>query len=177
MCKRCHLDIFRSWEKSMHANSSALKNPLHGAFYQATVGDPRQEGVLAKENGKYPECLNCHAPSAALDKKTKLDAVSAYGEGVTCVACHSLKRFKGVPGAGRRAPARHCGLRGSDERAHGTFRHQLFTDQADRLPERQSGDKAPPSLRARRQPRHAHQRRVHGLPRGAFQLQGRAPVA
>ncbi len=98
VCKRCHLDIFRSWEKSMHANSSALKNPLHGAFYQATVGDPRQEGVLAKENGKYPECLNCHAPSAALDKKTKLDAVSAYGEGVSCVACHSLKRFKGVKG-------------------------------------------------------------------------------
>ena len=99
VCKRCHIEIFRAWEKSMHANSSALKNPLHGAFYQATVGDPTQEGVLAKETGKYPECLNCHAPSAALDKKTKLDAVSAYAEGVNCVACHMLKNYKGTKAA------------------------------------------------------------------------------
>ena len=95
-CKRCHLDIYRQWEGSMHAKSTALKDPIHGAFYVQTVGDPKEEGVLSKESGKYPVCLNCHAPNAALDKKTKLDAVAAYGEGVNCIVCHSLKQFKGI---------------------------------------------------------------------------------
>lgn len=95
-CKRCHVDVYRQWEGSMHAKSTALKDPLHGAFYVQTVGDPREEGVLSKESGKYPVCLNCHAPNAALDKKTKLDAVAAYGEGVNCIVCHSLKQYKGI---------------------------------------------------------------------------------
>jgi len=95
-CKRCHVEIYRQWEGSMHAKSTALKDPLHGAFYLQTVGDPKAEGVLSKESGKYPVCLNCHAPNAALDKKTKLDEVAAYGEGVNCIVCHSLKKFKGI---------------------------------------------------------------------------------
>jgi hypothetical protein len=38
VCKRCHIEIFRSWEKSMHANSSAL-NPDLSAF-RASVAWP-----------------------------------------------------------------------------------------------------------------------------------------
>lgn len=92
-CKQCHEEIYTQWKGSMHANSSALKDPIHGAFYRNVVGDPTQEGV--KKGGKYPVCLKCHAPVAALDKKTKLDAAEAYANGVSCVTCHSFKAFKG----------------------------------------------------------------------------------
>ena len=36
------------------------------------------------KNGKYPVCLQCHAPNAALEKKTKLDAKQAYADGISC---------------------------------------------------------------------------------------------
>ncbi|MGB0713406.1 MAG: cytochrome c family protein [Gammaproteobacteria bacterium] len=93
-CKQCHEEIYTQWKGSMHANSSALEDPIHGAFYRNVVGDPTVEGV--KKGGKYPVCLKCHAPVAAIDKKTKLDAAEAYADGVSCVTCHSFKAFKGT---------------------------------------------------------------------------------
>jgi predicted RecA/RadA family phage recombinase len=93
-CKQCHEEIFQQWTGSMHANSSALKDPLHGAFYKNVIGDPTAEGVRTKD-GKFPVCLKCHAPVAALEKKTKLDAEEAYANGISCVTCHSFKSFKG----------------------------------------------------------------------------------
>ena len=33
-CKQCHEEIYTQWKRSMHANSSALKDPIHGAFYR-----------------------------------------------------------------------------------------------------------------------------------------------
>ena len=98
VCKSCHKDIYKQWKGSMHANSTALKDPIHGAFYGMVVGDPTKEGVKHKASGKFPVCLQCHAPNAAKDKITKLDAKPAYSEGVNCVACHTLKNFKGVDG-------------------------------------------------------------------------------
>ncbi|MCP3850728.1 MAG: cytochrome c family protein [Gammaproteobacteria bacterium] len=94
-CKTCHKEIYKQWKGSMHANSTALKDPIHGAFYRKVVGDPTKEGVKTKA-GKYPVCLQCHAPNAAKDKMTKLDSKPAYAEGVNCVACHTLKKFNGI---------------------------------------------------------------------------------
>jgi len=96
VCKTCHEDVYRQWAGSMHAKSTALHDPIHGTFYQQVVGDPKAEGVKHKASGKYPVCLNCHAPNAARDGKTKLDSNVAYAEGVNCVACHTLKAFKGI---------------------------------------------------------------------------------
>ncbi len=93
-CKQCHEEIYTQWKGSMHANSSALKDPIHGAFYNKVMGDPTQEGVKSKK-GKYPVCLKCHAPVAAMEKKTKLDAKPAYSNGIGCVTCHSFTKFKG----------------------------------------------------------------------------------
>ena len=98
VCANCHQDIYKQWKGSMHANSTALKDPIHGTFYQMVVGSPTEEGVLHKASGKYPICLQCHAPNAAIDKTTKLDAMAAYSEGVNCVACHTLKSYKGIQG-------------------------------------------------------------------------------
>lgn len=92
-CKQCHEEIYTQWHGSMHANSSALKDPIHGAFYKNVMGDPLEEDL--RKEGKYPVCLKCHAPVAAIDKKTKLDAKPAYGNGITCTVCHSFKGFKG----------------------------------------------------------------------------------
>jgi hypothetical protein len=54
--------------------------------------------VKHKASGKFPICLQCHAPNAAVDETTKLDAKPAYSEGVNCVACHTLAKFKGTEG-------------------------------------------------------------------------------
>lgn len=93
-CAECHEEIYEQWKGSMHAKSTALEDPIHGTFYRQVVGDPTAEGLTAK--GKYPVCLQCHAPAAAKDGKTNLDAMPAYREGVNCVACHSLTHYKGV---------------------------------------------------------------------------------
>ena len=94
-CKQCHEEIYQQWAGSMHANSSALKDPIHGAFYKNVIGDPTEEGVKTKK-GQYPVCLKCHAPVAAMEKKTKLDAKPAYAEGISCTTCHSFASFKGT---------------------------------------------------------------------------------
>jgi len=99
VCKTCHKEIYKQWKGSMHANSTALKDPIHGTFYGMVMGDPTKEGVKSKK-GKYPVCLNCHSPNAVKDKTTKLDAKPAYSEGVNCVACHTLTNFKGVSSPG-----------------------------------------------------------------------------
>ena len=96
VCGACHKEIYAEWAGSMHAQSSALKDPIHGAFYRKVAGDPTQEGVRIK--GKPPICLNCHAPNAAKAGKTKLDAKPAYNEGVNCIFCHSITGFKGTEG-------------------------------------------------------------------------------
>jgi hypothetical protein len=97
-CKQCHEEIYAQWAGSMHANSSALKDPIHGAFYRNVIGDPTQEDVKTKK-GTYPVCLKCHAPVAALENKTKLDAKPAYAAGIGCTTCHSFSAFKGTDAA------------------------------------------------------------------------------
>lgn len=94
LCGTCHKEIYQEWSGSMHAQSTALKDPIHGAFYRNVIGDPTQEGVRKK--GRFPVCLNCHAPNAAKEKSTKLDAKPAFNEGVNCVFCHTIKKFKGT---------------------------------------------------------------------------------
>ena len=97
VCKGCHMEIYKQWKGSMHAQSTALEDPIHATFYGMVIGDPTKEGVKSKK-GTYPVCLQCHAPNAAKDKTTKLDAKPAYAEGVNCVACHTLAEYKGTAG-------------------------------------------------------------------------------
>jgi hypothetical protein len=96
VCSQCHNEIYKQWQGSMHGNSTALSDPIHATFYKKVVGDPTKEGVKHKASGKFPVCLQCHAPNAARDKSTKLDAMPAYSEGVNCVACHTLRKYNGI---------------------------------------------------------------------------------
>ncbi len=94
-CQECHEEIYDQWKGSMHAQSTALEDPIHGTFYKAVVGKPTLEDVRTK-SGKYPVCLQCHSPAAAKDQKTKLDSKVSYNEGVNCISCHTMTKFKGT---------------------------------------------------------------------------------
>ncbi len=124
VCKTCHKETYKQWKGSMHANSTAFKDPIHGAFYRKVVGDPGKEGVKTK-NGKYPVCLQCHAPNAAKDKVTKLDSKPAYSEGVNCIACHTLTKFNGIQGKDGKL---NLGLKAYDygDKIQGTGRNSNF---------------------------------------------------
>ncbi len=52
-CKTCHEEIYSQWKGSMHANSTALKDPIHGTFYNAVIGDPKEEGIKKNGNTRY----------------------------------------------------------------------------------------------------------------------------
>lgn len=96
VCASCHQEIYNEWKGSMHGNSTALRDPIHELLYRKVVGDPRRADQLHTSSGKFPVCLNCHAPNAARDRVTKLDARDAYAEGVNCVSCHQISGYKGV---------------------------------------------------------------------------------
>lgn len=92
-CSGCHNTIYNQWKSSMHANSTALKDPIHRYMYEQVMGSPTQKNL--RKNDKYPMCLKCHAPLAALDNETDLSANPVYNEGVTCTVCHGIESFKG----------------------------------------------------------------------------------
>ncbi|MEY6434138.1 multiheme c-type cytochrome [Thioalkalicoccus limnaeus] len=96
VCQWCHEDVYEQWSGSMHARSTALSDPIHELMYRQEVGDPRAENQVHQRAQTYPVCLQCHAPNAAQDGVTKLDAMAAYAEGVNCVACHRISGYKGV---------------------------------------------------------------------------------
>ncbi len=39
LCGECHQEIYKEWSNSMHAQSTALDDPIHGAFYRKVMGD------------------------------------------------------------------------------------------------------------------------------------------
>jgi len=98
----CHANIFQQWNKSMHANSVPMKDPIHAVFYRQLVGDPLREGL--KMGNQYPICLQCHAPFAALDGKTNLNAKPVYYDGINCMTCHTFAEYKGRTGTGSGLP-------------------------------------------------------------------------
>lgn len=93
-CSECHMQIYDQWKTSMHSRSTPFGDPIHGAMYRKLIGDPTAVGVL--KNGKYPVCMTCHVPAAAMDGSTKLDAKASYKDGVGCLACHGMERYNGV---------------------------------------------------------------------------------
>lgn len=93
ICGECHEEIYKQWQRSMHSQSAPGNDPVHTAIYKELVGSPEQEGLTFE--GKYPACLQCHAPNAAKDGSTNLK-LQNYAEGVNCVTCHVLTSYKGM---------------------------------------------------------------------------------
>jgi hypothetical protein len=79
ICGRCHVDIYNSWKKSMHAFS--LSNPIFDTAYMQAL---RQVGDAAKA-----ECLRCHAPMSMFNQDLDLEE-GVTREGVACDFCHTV---------------------------------------------------------------------------------------
>lgn len=92
-CAKCHRIEFDEWGQSLHAN--AARTP----FYRTSAQLLNQaEGVAA-----LTHCDSCHNPIAA-QHGTSIDVSPGgqvdNGNGVTCVACHSIVRVKSTSGDG-----------------------------------------------------------------------------
>ncbi|HET9932271.1 MAG TPA: multiheme c-type cytochrome [Polyangiaceae bacterium] len=102
-CSRCHAQIVKEWQSSMHAH--ALDGPLMRA--QTNVA---ARTSLASASGPDPKliCVNCHGPVARLLSPSPtlplaapaLAAPEQVHEGITCVACHAQRAEPRTGGAG-----------------------------------------------------------------------------
>jgi hypothetical protein len=70
-CERCHQEVYREWETSLHA--SAWRSE---AFQRASAGARAQE------------CVGCHAPAPFRASDAPVVRDAHREEGVTCVSCH-----------------------------------------------------------------------------------------
>lgn len=78
-CGSCHVDIFRMWKKSVHAQS--MEDPIFVQAYRET--EAREGASVARI------CLGCHAPMTLVNGDWALREKVTW-EGVTCDVCHSL---------------------------------------------------------------------------------------
>lgn len=87
--KGCHEDIYKEWETSAHRYSA-----MDVAFQ--TI-----QGVMGKQNGAESTryCGGCHDPISLFsgskniyNTEKDLSNVHGYQEGVSCIACHSIKK-------------------------------------------------------------------------------------
>jgi nitrate/TMAO reductase-like tetraheme cytochrome c subunit len=37
-CGSCHQEIYQQWQQSMHAKSTAIKDPVHAMMYASVMG-------------------------------------------------------------------------------------------------------------------------------------------
>ena len=83
-CIRCHEDIGKQWQGSMHA--SALADPTFRALVK--LGHEQTNGLTDKL------CIGCHSSPAVISGHSDPDEVIKLGapasEGVSCVVCHSI---------------------------------------------------------------------------------------
>lgn len=91
-CASCHPAIYKEWQESFHANSSALKDPAHNAVHQAFLKAMEKKG----KKGNY-HCANCHAPMSdnlkdLMAGKAELDSSNwTQAEGTGCTFCHRIE--------------------------------------------------------------------------------------
>jgi hypothetical protein len=104
--KNCHGKTYAQWKGSMHGQAPpCTTRSTAAAIASSWAARTRKDSRIRR--AKYPVCLNCHAPTATLDKKTNLTTQVTYGEGVTCVAGHLKTEYHGPEGPGGKL---HCGV-------------------------------------------------------------------
>jgi hypothetical protein len=88
-CKGCHPIHYREWSSSMHAY--AARDPVFVAM------NKRGQRETRGELGDF--CIKCHAPMAALDKRSKdgldLERLPDKERGVSCYFCHNVTAIDG----------------------------------------------------------------------------------
>ena len=95
-CKRCHADIYKQWESSMHHFSS-----FNNQWYRKSIE------YMQEVDGVKPSkwCAGCHDPallfSGMMDTPIKqiVDKPEARA-GLSCMMCHSIVQVKSTMGQG-----------------------------------------------------------------------------
>ena len=97
VCGECHEDIYRNWQKSLHA--LAYNNPIFLTAYRRVYTSTK--GAAKKI------CLKCHAPTTLVTGDWDVN-LPITREGITCDFCHTVaevdmakkpgNRFTVVPG-------------------------------------------------------------------------------
>jgi len=80
VCKKCHIDIYNSWKKSLH--SISYTNPIFKNAYS--------EAYLSSKGGAKYVCLKCHAPTSLATGDVDVEQ-AITSEGVTCDFCHTVE--------------------------------------------------------------------------------------
>ncbi|MBZ5590053.1 MAG: cytochrome c family protein [Acidobacteriia bacterium] len=79
VCGSCHIDIYDSWKKSLHAFS--LSDPVFDAAFMLALRDAGDEARRL--------CLRCHAPLTIANSDFDLRE-GVTREGVSCDFCHTV---------------------------------------------------------------------------------------
>jgi len=95
-CERCHADIYKQWESSMHHFSS-----FNNQWYRKSI--EYMQDVAGVQPSKW--CAGCHDPallfSGMMDTpiKQNVDKPEARA-GLSCMMCHSIVQVKSTMGQG-----------------------------------------------------------------------------
>jgi len=96
-CQRCHADIYKQWDSSMHHFSS-----FNNQWYRKSI--EYMQDVAGVRSSKW--CAGCHDPAALLYSglfdtpiKQIVDRPEARA-GLGCLMCHSIVEVKSTMGQG-----------------------------------------------------------------------------
>src|SRR2546428_10757500 len=95
-CQRCHADIYKQWDSSMHHFSS-----FNNQWYRKSI--EYMQDVAGVRSSKW--CAGCHDPallfSGMFDTpiREQIDRPEAHA-GMACVMCHSIVAVKSTTGQG-----------------------------------------------------------------------------
>jgi len=95
-CERCHEDIYKQWDSSMHHNSS-----FNNQWYRKAI-EYMQDTVGIKPSRW---CAGCHDPallySGMFNKPVReIENTPAAQAGLSCLMCHSIVHVKSTMGQG-----------------------------------------------------------------------------
>ena len=90
LCSSCHENIGAEWQRSMHAQAHASRDPIFGKM--------RELRTAREGEGLPSRCASCHGPR----EPSAPDGALAQA-GVTCATCHQLAGVDRSRGNGARA--------------------------------------------------------------------------
>ncbi len=95
-CERCHSDIYKQWQSSMHHFSS-----FNNQWYRKSI--EYMQDTIGIKSSKW--CAGCHDPSLLFsdefDKPVReIESTPAGQAGLGCMMCHSISGVKSTMGQG-----------------------------------------------------------------------------
>ena len=95
-CERCHSDIYKQWQSSMHHFSS-----FNNQWYRKSI--EYMQDTIGIKSSKW--CAGCHDPSllfsGEFDKPVReIESTPAGQAGLGCMMCHSITGVKSTMGQG-----------------------------------------------------------------------------